>query len=51
MATITLTLPDDLVQAAAELGLPDPAAFAALLQTEIRRSAYADSMGSVRQPH
>ena len=42
MATITLTLPDELAQAAAELGLLEPSALAALLQTEVRRRAYAD---------
>ena len=42
MATITLTLPDELAQTAAELGLLEPGAFAALLRTEIRRRAYAD---------
>ena len=42
MATVTLTLPDELAQAAAELGLLEPSALAALLQTEVRRRAYAD---------
>jgi hypothetical protein len=42
MATITFTLPDDLVRAAGELGLLDPAVFAALLQAEVRRCAFAE---------
>ena len=42
MATITFTLPDDLVRAAEELGLLEPAAFATLLQAEVRRRTFAE---------
>jgi hypothetical protein len=40
MATITLTLPDDLAQAAAELGLLDSTVLANILQAEVRLRAY-----------
>ena len=42
MATVTLTLPDELAQAAAELGLLDLPALIQLLQIEIRRRALVD---------
>jgi hypothetical protein len=42
MATITLTLPDDLAAAVAELGLLDPPALIQILQTEIHRRALAE---------
>lgn len=42
MATITFTLPDDLVRAAEALGLLDPAVFATFLQAEVRRRAFAE---------
>ena len=42
MATITLTLPDDLAKAAAEFGLLDSAALIKLLQAEVKRRANAD---------
>lgn len=42
MATIILTLPDELASAAADFGLLDPPALIQLLQTEIHRRALAE---------
>lgn len=42
MTTIQISLPDELVQDARDLGLLDSAALAELLQNEIRRRAFSD---------
>ncbi|WP_256081199.1 hypothetical protein [Massilia sp. YIM B04103] len=42
MASIQLTLPDDLTEQAAEFGLLDSSAIADLLRAEIRRRAFDD---------
>lgn len=42
MTTIHISLPDQLVHDAGELGLLDPLTLAELLQNEIRRRTFAD---------